>query len=138
MAFEPDLHRFAARLAALPAAGAQGSFIDLADYGAVPVSGRAWREACGEAAGAGDATEAAGWVPTSRGWVLAAGRAVAALPLHLPCARLWVEVGCSNWELAADTLPPDACLVSFEPLVDKWAFYAAQQRTSEPKRRSTL
>ena len=39
-------------------------------------------------------------------------------------ARVWIEVGCNNWELLHDKLVgrSDVYLLTFEPLVDKFAY----------------
>lgn len=38
--------------------------------------------------------------------------------------RIWIEVGCNNWEMLRDQLPDrgGVHLITFEPLVDKFAF----------------
>ncbi|CAE8624765.1 unnamed protein product [Polarella glacialis] len=39
-------------------------------------------------------------------------------------SKVWIEVGCNNWEMLLDELPRDGSveLLTFEPLVDKFAY----------------
>eukprot|EP00439_Symbiodinium_sp_Y106_P039155 s3176_g4.t1 len=50
--------------------------------------------------------------------------------LRVPAPRIWLEVGCNNWEMLLESLPEDGSvfLLTLEPLVDKFAFLRALRR----------
>ncbi|CAE7334945.1 unnamed protein product [Symbiodinium natans] len=50
--------------------------------------------------------------------------------LSIPAPRIWIEVGCNNWEMLLDSLPKDGSvwLLTLEPLVDKFAFIQSLRR----------
>jgi len=50
-----------------------------------------------------------------------------------PDAEVWIEVGSNNWEMLRDEAwnRPDVFLLTFEPLVDKWAYIQSLARRPE-------
>ncbi|CAE7744369.1 unnamed protein product, partial [Symbiodinium microadriaticum] len=50
--------------------------------------------------------------------------------LGVSAPRIWLEVGCNNWEMLLESLPEDGSvfLLTLEPLVDKFAFLRALRR----------